>query len=37
MIVGVQVPPELLYPIRDPEKQSLPDELEALTMYPDLD
>ena len=37
IIVEVQVPPELLHPIRDPEKQPLPNKLEALTMHPDLD
>jgi hypothetical protein len=35
--LGVQVPPELYYPIRDPEKQPLSDEVEALTIHPDLD
>jgi hypothetical protein len=34
---GRAIPPELLYTIRDPEKQRLPDELEALTIHPDLD
>jgi hypothetical protein len=35
--LGVQVPSELYYPIRDPEKQPLPDEVKALTIHPDLD
>jgi hypothetical protein len=37
MIVGVQVLSKLLHPIQDPEKQPLPDELEALMIHPDLD
>jgi hypothetical protein len=33
----VEVPQELLFTIRDPEKQPTPDEIKAITLHPDLD
>jgi hypothetical protein len=35
--LGVEIPPGIYYPIRDPEKQPTPDEIKTLTLHPDLD
>jgi hypothetical protein len=35
--LGVEIPEVLYYPIRDPKKNPLLDETEALTLHPDLD
>ena len=37
ILLGVEVPQELFFTIQDPKKQLTPNEIKAITLYPNLD